>query len=136
MQLSSQLLLLRYTQVYTGDTLDTNTPLRLNNSVLFTSSALGDSISQGFVGEIGYTYDDLNGGFEYDLDSHIAKSSKEAPTINLSSELNKLSSPLNSLFTFIPINKFNQEAGSYKVNNDLNTSVTIGSSSLPCSELL
>ena len=120
-----------YTQVYTGNTLDSNTPLRLNNSVLSTSSALGDSISQGLVGEIGYTYDDLNGGFEYDLDFHIAKSNKEAPTTNLSSELSKLSSPLNSLFTFIPRNNFNQEAGSYKVNNDLNTSVTIGSSSYP-----
>ena len=120
-----------YTQVYTGNTLDSNTPLRLNNSVLSTSSALGDSVSQGLVGEIGYTYDDLDGGFEYDLDSHIAKSNKEAPTINLVSELNKLSSPLNNSFTFKPKYNFNQVVGNYKVNSDLNTSVTIGASSYP-----
>ena len=120
-----------YTQVYTGDALDSNTPLRLNNSVLSTSSALGDSVSQGLVGEIGYTYDDLDGGFEYDLDSHIAKSNKEAPTINLFSELNKLSSPLNNSFTFKPKYNFNQVVGNYKVNSDLNTSVTIGASSYP-----
>jgi subtilase-type serine protease len=120
-----------YTQVYIGDTLDSNVPLRLNNSVLSTSSALGDSVSQGLVGEIGYTYDDLDGGFEYDLDSHIAKSNKEAPTINLVSELNKLSSPLNNSFTFKPKYNFNQVVGNYKVNSDLNTSVTIGASSYP-----
>ena len=120
-----------YTQVYIGDTLDSNVPLRLNNSVLSTSSALGDSVSQGLVGEIGYTYDDLDGGFEYDLDSHIAKSNKEAPTINLVSELNKLSGPLNNSFTFKPKYNFNQVVGNYKVNSDLNTSVTIGASSYP-----
>ena len=120
-----------YTQVYTGDALDSNTPLRLNNSVLSTSSALGDSVSQGLVGEIGYTYDDLDGGFEYDLDSHIAKSNKEAPTINLFSELNKLSSPFNNSFTFKPKYNFNQVVGNYKVNSDLNTSVTIGAGSYP-----
>jgi hypothetical protein len=38
---------------------------------------------------------------------------------------------LNNAFTFIPKYNFNQVAGSYKVNSDLKTSVTIGVSSYP-----
>ena len=120
-----------YTQVYTGDSLDNNTQFRLNNSILSTSSSLGDSLSQGLIGEVGYTYDDLDGGFEYDLDSHISKSNKGPPSINLSIELNSLSDSLNTSLIPNHNDNFNQLAGNFSISDDLNTSVTLGTSSMP-----
>ena len=42
-------------------------------------------------GQVGYLYDDLDGGFAYDYNSHIDLSSTIAPSINLSSEMSKMS---------------------------------------------
>ena len=49
---------------------------QLGNSRLLSSSSLGDSVQRGLIGEIGYTYDRLDGGFQYNLNSHVHLSNK------------------------------------------------------------
>ena len=62
---------------------------------------LGDHIAHSaiyilnyiLIGEVGYTYDDLDGGFKYDLSSHVYIANKGAPSVNIDIELNNLSNP-------------------------------------------
>ena len=83
------------------------------------------------ISEIGYVYDDLDGGFQYDLNSHINLSNKGAPSISLSNELNSLSNSLNTSLINNHKNNFYQDHGSFSINHDLKTSLSIGTSSVP-----
>ena len=121
----------RSARVFTGNTMSDNSVFQLGNSRLLTSSSFGDSIQKGLIGEVGYTYDDLDGGFKYDLSSHVYIANKGAPSVSLDIELNNLSNPIKS--SLIPVNKnnFKQVAGSFSFNDKLNTSLTLGGGSLP-----
>jgi hypothetical protein len=121
----------RSTTIRTGNTLDDNSSsFQLGNSRLLMSSSFGDSLQIGLTGEVGYTYDDLDGGFEYDLNSHVF-SNMATPSVHLSTELNNLSNSLKNTFTPGWKNNFSQVAASFSVNDELNTALTIGASSLP-----
>ena len=121
----------RSARVFTGNRFSDDSGFQLGNSRLLTSGSFGDSIQRGLIGEVGYTYDDLDGGFEYDLSSHVYKENNNAPSVSLDIELNSLSNPIKS--SLIPVNKYNfkQVAGSFSFNDKLNTSLTIGGGSLP-----
>ena len=107
-----------YTRVYTGDSSDSSESFQLENSKLLTSNSLGDSLQKGLIGEVGYTYDDLGGGFEYDMSYHVNLISNNKPKFNLSEELKSLTNPIdNSLKT--------------KDSFNLNQGISIGLSSLP-----
>ena len=121
----------RSARVFTGNTMSDNSVFKLGNSRLLTSSSFGDSVQRGLIGEVGYTYDDLDGGFEYNLNSHVHLSNKNAPSIVLSSELNSLSNSLNTSLTPNHNDNFNQIAGSLSISDDLNASMTLGASSIP-----
>ena len=95
------------------------------------SSSFGDSMKRGLVGEVGYTYDDLNGGFQYDLNNHVNLSNKNAPSVDLSGELIKLSNPINDFPASMTSDGFRQVAGSLNINDSLDASITVGASSLP-----
>jgi len=103
----------------------------LGNSRLLMSSSFGDSMKRGLVGEVGYTYDDLDGGFQYDLNSHVNLSNKNAPSVDLSGELIKLSNPINDLPTSVSNDGFRQVAGSLNINDNLDASITVGAGSFP-----
>ena len=60
-----------YTRIYTGTSTEVGEEYQLGNSKLYTSNSIGDSFQKWLVGEIGYTYDDLGGGFEYDMSYHV-----------------------------------------------------------------
>ena len=62
----------------------------LETSGLATSLSFGDSISNGLSGQKNYFYDAMNGGFAYDVGSHIVETITTARLINLSSELHDL----------------------------------------------
>ena len=81
--------------LYTGNSLNDNSSFQLGNSRILTSSSFGDSLQRGLISEVGYTYDDLDAGFKYNLNSHVNLSTKSAPSVNLSKELNHLSEPVN-----------------------------------------
>jgi len=121
----------RSARVFTGNTMSDDSVFKLGNSRLLTSSSFGDSVQRGLIGEVGYTYDDLDGGFEYNLNSHVHLSNKNAPSIVLSSELNSLSNSLNTSLIPMRKNNFNQIAEDFLIDDDFNTSVSVGASSIP-----
>ena len=107
-----------YTRIYTGKSTKVGEEYQLGNSKLLTSSSLGDSLQKGLIGEVGYTYDDLGGGFEYDMSYHVNLISNNKPKFNLSEELKSLTNPIdNSLKT--------------KDSFNLNQGISIGLSALP-----
>ena len=107
-----------YTRIYTGDSSDGSESYQLGNSKLLTSNSLGDSLQKGLIGEVGYTYDDLGGGFEYDMSYHVNLMSNNKPKFNLSEELKSLTNPIdNSLKT--------------KDSLNLNQGISIGLSAIP-----
>ena len=121
----------RSARIYTGNKMSDNTSFQIGNSRLLTSSSFGDSLKRGLVGEVGYTYDDLNGGFQYDLNSHVNLSNKNALSVDLTGELIKLSNPINDLPASMTSDGFRQVAGSFNINDNLDASITVGASSLP-----
>ena len=121
----------RSMSLYTGDSINDNSSFQFGNSRLLTSSSFGDSLQRGLISEVGYAYDDLDGGFKYDLHSHINSSNKGAPSISLSNELKSLSNSLNTSLISNHNDNFNQIAGSFLISDDLNTSVTLGASPIP-----
>jgi subtilase-type serine protease len=121
----------RSSRVFTGNTFSDDSVFQLGNSRLLTSSSFGDSIQRGLSGKVGYTYDDLDGGFKYNLNSHVHLSNKNAPSISLATELNNLSSPIKSPVIPLKNNNFNRVVGSLSFDDKLNTSLTIGGGSLP-----
>ena len=121
----------RSMSLYTGDSINDNSSFQFGNSRFLSSSTFGDSLQRGLISEIGYVYDDLDGGFQYDLNSHINLSNKGAPSISLSNELNSLSNSLNTSLINNHKNNFDQDPGSFSINHDLKTSLSIGTSSVP-----
>ena len=107
-----------YTRIYTGKSTEVGEEYQIGDSKLLASNSFGDSLQRGLIGEVGYTYDDLGGGFEYDMSYHIDLLPSKEPLINLSSELAILSSPL--------IN----EKHPY-LSQNIDTLITVGTSSLP-----
>ena len=107
-----------YTRIYTGKSTKVGEEYQLGNSKLLTSNSLGDSLQKGLIGEVGYTYDDLGGGFEYDMSYHVNLISNNKPKFNLSEELKSLTNPIdNSLKT--------------KDSFNLNQGISVGLSALP-----
>ena len=107
-----------YTRIYTGKSTEVGEEYQLGNSKLLTSNSLGDSLQKGLIGEVGYTYDDLGGGFEYDMSYHVNLMSNNKPKFNLSEELKSLTNPIdNSLKT--------------KDSLNLNQGISIGLSAIP-----
>ena len=121
----------RSSRIFTGNILSDDSVFQLGNSRLLTSSSFGDSILRGLSGKIGYTYDDLDGGFKYDLSSHVFIENKGAPSLSLATELNNLSNPIKKPLILVNKNNFKQVAGSVSFNDKLNTSLTLGGGSFP-----
>ena len=107
-----------YTRIYTGKSTEVGEEYQIGDSKLLASNSFGDSLQRGLIGEVGYTYDDLGGGFKYDMSYHVDLAPRKQPLINLSSELASLSSPL--------IN----EKHPY-LSQNIDTLITVGTSSLP-----
>ena len=121
----------RSMRLFTGTTLNDNSVHQHRNSKLITSSSFGDSIQRGLVGEVGFAYDDLDGGFQYDMNTHINLSNENAPFINVKEELTKLSDPIISLTTIESnISSRNKDVIS-DINDDLNASISLGVGSMP-----
>jgi len=120
--------------LYMGDSIQDSSgdggSVSLASSSITPSSSFGDSIYQGLSGEVGYAYDALSGGFKYDMTSRIYMSNNDAPTINLTSELSKLDSPL-SMANLSWKDNFSQVLSKLSETDKLKTSLTVGASSLP-----
>jgi subtilase-type serine protease len=97
-----------YTRIYTGKSTEVGDEYQLGNSKFLTTSSLGDSLQKGLTGVNSYTYDDLGGGFKYDMSYHVDLATNNDSKINLSEELDNLSDSLNnSIQHFLPTNSYN-----------------------------
>jgi len=107
-----------YTRIYTGKSTEVGQEYQLGDSKLLASNSFGDSLQRGLIGEVGHTYDDLGGGFKYDMSYHVDLVPNNEPSIRLSSELENLSNPL--------IDRKNLSSP-----QKIKTAITVGTSSLP-----
>ena len=115
--------------LYTGNSIQSSESQSLSSSYITTTPSFGNTISQGLVGEVGYAYDALNGGFKYDLSSRVNLFNNKDSKINLSSELLQLDTPItNKKNNLLDISQTNS---SLFQNNKLETTLTLGNSSLP-----
>ena len=115
--------------LYTGNSIQSSESQSLSSSYITTTPSFGNTISQGLVGEVGYAYDALNGGFKYDLSSRVNLFNSIDSKINLSSELLQLDTPItNKKNNLLDLSQTNS---SLFQSNKLETTLTLGNSSLP-----
>ena len=117
--------------LYTGNSIQTSRPISLESSYITPSSSFGNAISQGMIGEIGYAYDALSGGFKYDMSTRVNMTDNKAPTISLSSELSKLDNQLKSGNNSNWKQNFSKVLSTLSKREGLETALTLGASSLP-----
>jgi hypothetical protein len=122
-----------YTRVFSGDSTNDTTSYQLGTSKVSTSKSFGDSLYQGLVGKTGYTYDDLGGGFGYDMSSHVnlASSENNTTTIDISSELSKLDLQISATNNESFKNSFSNTIGKLSDKNKLEVLLTAGENSAP-----
>ena len=120
-----------YTRLFTGGSIQSSSSYQLENSRLSTSRSFGDSLVNGLKGETGYTYDDLDGGFKYDMSFHVDADSNMMQKFDISSELSSLEFDDSGLDKITWKKKFDNVISTLTENDKINSFVTINSSSLP-----
>ena len=95
------------------------------------SSSFGDAVSHGLIGEVGYAYDDLNGGFNFDISTRVGAPNNHETPINLSGELSSLDTPIIHQNDDAAGRKFIVNTAPLFSSNNLETSLTLGTNTLP-----
>ena len=117
--------------LYTSNSIQSSAAVTLGSSYITPSASFGNAISQGLIGEVGYAYDALSGGFKYDMSTRVNMTDNKAPTISLSSELSKLDKQLEFGNNSVWKQNFSQVLSTLSKTDTLETNVTLGSSSIP-----
>ena len=117
--------------LYTSNSIQSREANSLGSSNITPSSSFGDAVSHGLIGEVGYAYDDLNGGFNFDMSTRVGTSNNHEISINLSEELSRLDTPMNDHDDYSSERKFIGNASTLFYSNKLETSLTLGNSPLP-----
>lgn len=117
--------------LYTSNSIQSSAAVTLGSSYITPSASFGNAISQGLIGEVGYAYDALSGGFKYDMPTRVNMTDNKAPTISLSSELSKLDRQLEFGNNSVWKQNFSQVLSTLSKTDTLETNVTLGSSSIP-----
>ena len=117
--------------VYTGNSIQSSESNSLGSSYILPSSSFGDAVSHGLTGEVGYAYDDLNGGFNFDISSRVGTPNNHEAPIKLSEELSSLDTPIIDLNIHSTERKFIGNAAPLFSSNNLETSLTLGANPLP-----
>ena len=117
--------------LYTSNSIQSSEANTLGSSYITPSSSFGDAVSHGLMGEVGYAYDDLNGGFNFDMSTRVGTSNNQEISINLSEELSRLDTPMNDHDDYSSEKKFTGNASTLFHSNKLETSLTLGNSPLP-----
>ena len=124
----------RSMRVYSGQS-NLNQPSNsFGRTALRSSRSFGDGIQNALAGTNSFVYDDMNGGFSYDLSGHISQSDYVAKSINLSSELQSL----NTL-TLLSKNREEEQLYSYELGSNkgaIKYGLTRGNASLPVQNFL
>ena len=116
--------------LYTSSSIQSSEAATLGSSYITPSGSFGNAISNGLIGEVGYAYDELNGGFKYDMSKRVNVTNK-APTIDLSSELSKLDSQIKSNGSSLWKQDFSNVVSTLSKTDKLEASITLGASSFP-----
>ena len=116
--------------LYTSSSIQSSEAATLGSSYITPSGSFGNAISHGLIGEVGYAYDELNGGFKYDMSKRVNVTNK-APTIDLSSELSKLDSQIKSNGSSLWKQDFSNVVSTLSKTDKLEASITLGASSFP-----
>ena len=116
--------------LYTSSSIQSSDAATLGSSYITPSGSFGNAISHGLIGEVGYAYDELNGGFKYDMSKRVNVTNK-APTIDLSSELSKLDSQIKSNGSSLWKQDFSNVVSTLSKTDKLEASITLGASSFP-----
>ena len=116
--------------LYTSSSIQSSEAGTLGSSYITPSGSFGNAISHGLIGEVGYAYDELNGGFKYDMSKRVNVTNK-APTIDLSSELSKLDSQIKSNGSSLWKQDFSNVVSTLSKTDKLEASITLGASSFP-----
>ena len=116
--------------LYTSSSIQSSEAGTLGSSYITPSGSFGNAISHGLIGEVGYAYDELNGGFKYDMSKRVNVTNK-APTIDLSSELSKLDSQIKSNGSSLWKQDFSNVVSTLSKTDKLEASVTLGASTFP-----
>ena len=116
--------------LYTSSSIQSSEAATLGSSYITPSGSFGNAISHGLIGEVGYAYDELNGGFKYDMSKRVNVTNK-APSIDLSSELSKLDSQIKSNGSSLWKQDFSNVVSTLSKTDKLEASVTLGASSFP-----
>ena len=111
--------------LYTGDSIQSSESSSLSSSYIATSPSFGNIISQGLIGEVGYAYDALNGGFKYDMASRVNLTNDYEALIDLSSELSKLDSPVSTSNNNLIEEGFSGTVSPLLKTNNLETTLTL-----------
>jgi hypothetical protein len=117
--------------VYTGNSIQSSEANSLGSSYILPSSSFGDAVSHGLIGEVGYAYDDLNGGFNFDISTRVGTPNNHETPIKLSEELSSLDTPIIDLNIHSLERKFIGNAAPLFSSNNLETSLTLGTNTLP-----
>ena len=117
--------------VYTGNSIQSSEANSLGASYILPSSSFGDAVSHGLIGEVGYAYDDLNGGFNFDISTRVGTPNKHETPINLLGELSSLDTPIIDLNDNSSGRKFIRNTAPLFSSNNLETSLTLGTNTLP-----
>ena len=117
--------------LYTSNSIQSSDANTLGSSYISSSASFGDAVSHGLIGEVGYAYDNLNGGFNFDMSTRVGTSNIHEISINLSEELSRLDTPMNDHDDYAPERKFIGNASTLFYSNKLKTSLTLGNSPLP-----
>ena len=105
--------------------------IRLAHHTYCTSSSFGDAVSHGLIGEVGYAYDDLNGGFNFDISTRVGTPNNHETPINLLGELSSLDTPIIDQDDYSSERKFIRNTAPLFSSNNLETSLTLGNNTLP-----
>ena len=117
--------------LYTSSSIQSSKAASLGSSYIIPSTSFGDAISQGLMGEVGYAYDALNGGFKYDMSRRVNMTNNKVPIIHLSSELSKLDSQIKSNSSSLWKQDFSNVVSILSKTDKLEASITLGASSFP-----
>jgi hypothetical protein len=117
--------------LYTGDSIQSSSAQPFPSSSITPSVSFGDALSAGLVGEVGYAYDALSGGFKYDMSTRVNMTNNDVPSFNLSSELSKLDLQLHRGNNSDWKENFSQVLSTLSKRDGLETTLTLGANSLP-----
>jgi len=119
------------TSVFVGSSvIDANNSYSFSESSITTTASFGDALVSSLSNEVGYTYDALSGGFEYDVSQRVNLMNNSINNLSVGAEL----SSVDRFGTDVKLDwkkSFSQVLLGDNNNEGISNKMTLGSSALP-----